>query len=59
MSNELTNDKPFICGQSHNTDDIGMPDYVIVCRAPGADVAMVYKRIDSNKASEYPLKEEK
>lgn len=44
----LSKDGPFLCGASTKKDEQGLPDYVLVCPAQGAEGYAIYK-----KASEY------
>ena len=34
----------FICGEAGNSDDYGLPEYILVCPQMGADVTAVYER---------------
>ena len=37
-------DNPFICGATEDVGEDGLPDYIMVCPALGADGFAVYKK---------------
>ena len=46
-------DRPFICGTAGNKGEDGMPEYVLVCPAYGADGMAMYKKFKDYSAPGY------
>lgn len=44
---------PFITGMSTRTDRNGLPDHLLLCAAPGADVVASYRRVDIQRLAEH------
>lgn len=49
----LAKDGPFICGISQNKDEQGLPDYVEICPAHGAEGSAVYKKVSNYSAPQW------
>jgi hypothetical protein len=46
-------DRPFICGTAGGKGEDGMPEYVLVCPAYGADGMAMYKKFKDYSAPGY------
>ena len=44
---------PIITGMSSRRDRIGLPDHLLLCAAPGADVVASYRRVNVRRLAEH------